>query len=203
MKKKEINIESNEKNKLQISKKKISIITLCSVLFISILIKKIGIIFSEEDLNYKKESIQKIENNELEDQITGKYIINNTTDTPIITYFKKNKIINYMFNEEFPIDDILDKKENKDTIFYEVKSSYYDEIIYHIYTIKILDNNKIKYIYEDGNESSEYRLLNKNQVIGEINKIYKENKNNEKTLDELEKWLDIKEENIRQVPSRN
>ncbi|WP_042273964.1 hypothetical protein [Faecalimicrobium dakarense] len=171
---------------------------LCSVLFISVLVKKIGIIFSEEDLNYKKESIQKVESSELSNQITGKYIVNDIKDDTTITYFKKDKIINYILNEEFPIDDILDKKENKDTVFFEVKSSYYDEIIYHTYKIKVLDG-KIKYIYEDGSESIEYRLLNKNQVIKEINKIYKEKKYNKETLDELEKWLDIKKEDINKV----
>lgn len=198
MKEKDIYQESNEKNKLQMSKKKILIITLLSVFFISILIKKIGIIFSEEDLSYKKESIQKIDRNKLINQITGKYIVNDEKDDIVITYFKKDKIINYIFNEEFPIDDILDKKENKDTIFYEVKSSYYDEIIYHTYTIKVLNDN-IKYIYEDGSESMEYRLLNKNQLIKKINKIHEENKNNKKVLDELGKWLDIKKEDIDKI----
>ncbi|MBO3446232.1 hypothetical protein [Clostridium sp. CCUG 7971] len=198
MKEKDIDQESNEKDKLQMSKKKILIITLLSVLFISILIKKIGIIFSEEDLSYKKESIQNIGSNKLINQITGKYIVNDTKDDIIITYFKKDKIINYIFNEEFPIDDILDKKENKDTIFYKVKSSYYDEIIYHTYTIKVLDD-KIKYIYEDGSESMEYRLLNKNQVTKEINKIHEEKRNNKKILDELEQWLDIKKEDIDKI----
>lgn len=198
MKEKDIYQESNEKNKLQMSKKKILIITLLSVFFISILIKKIGIIFSEEDLSYKKESIQNIDRNKLINQITGKYIVNDAKDDIVITYFKKDKIINYIFNEEFPIDDILDKKENKDTIFYEVKSSYYDEIIYHTYTIKVLNDN-IKYIYEDGSESMEYRLLNKNQLIKKINKIYEENKNNKKVLDELGKWLDIKKEDIDKI----
>lgn len=199
MKDKKINQESNEKDKSKISKKKVSIIILCSVLFISILIKKIGIISNEEDLNYKKESIQKIENNELENQIIGKYVVNNSKGTTTITYFKKDKIINYIFDEEFPIDYILERKEDKDTIFYEVKSTYYDEVIYHVYTIKILKNNKIKYIYEDGSESIEYTLLNKNQVIEEINKIYKNKNSNKKLLNELEKWLDIKEEDINKI----
>lgn len=199
MKDKKINQESNEKDKSKISKKKVSIIILCSVLFISILIKKIGIISNEEDLNYKKESIQKIENNELENQIIGKYVVNNSKGTTTITYFKKDKIINYIFDEEFPIDYILERKEDENTISYEVKSTYYDEVIYHVYTIKILKNNKIKYIYEDGSESIEYTLLNKNQVIEEINKIYKNKNSNKKLLNDLEKWLDIKEEDINKI----
>lgn len=199
MEEKEINQDSNEKDKLKITKKSAIIVILCLVLLTSVLIKKIGIIFSEEDSNYKKESIQKVENDKLINQITGKYIVNKAGYIPVITYFEKDKIINYTFNEEFPIDDILDIKENKDIISYEVESKYYDEVIYHVSRVKILENNKIQYIYEDDSKSTEYELLNKKQVIEEINEIYKDENKKEMLFEDLEKWLDIKEEDVNKI----
>ncbi len=200
----EINISSNEENDFIKTLNKWNIFRYKQIIIGIIILIIIGYflgekyIFSENSRYIASEKIvnEKMDSS-LQDILIGKYIIHESkSNDNIIMYFKKDRIINCSDGEEYPTDNILGIKYDNNKLVYELESTYYDELIYHNYTIEIIDENTVRCIYEDGSTSKEYKLLSKEELVKEMYVIYEDKEEVYNLLNTFKYCLEMDKENI-------